>query len=386
MHVLMDGIHIQSRMKGVGRYTLNTAQHLVAMDASLRISLLLPEGGPSDGLPGNPRLTPIRVRWQNHLWHGFRTLPRWVRRLRPDVVYIPYETPVGDMKRPYAMVCHDIPQKIREAQQRDKRHFGKIKGDLSGFVDEIFVGKSLRRADVVYGNSRYVVGWLKGTVGVLSSRLYYAPCAPGVDFLAMSRDVDVRTTRERLNSPEGYMLVFFTGDLRENFDVVPHVYEKIMKKGWAVSLVIAGVAGEAREFVESALSQMPWRERVRILPFLEWGRERELAELYTAASVYLDASLHEGFGMQVIEAMACGTPVVCSNRGALPEVAGDAALLVDPEDTAALTSAVDRILSDERLREDLRAKGYEHSAVFSWERTAQVIYQGLEKAVTEFRS
>jgi glycosyltransferase involved in cell wall biosynthesis len=129
------------------------------------------------------------------------------------------------------------------------------------------------------------------------------------------------------------------------------------------------------------LSSFHWRDRVRIIPFLESGREKELVEVYTAASIYLDPSLQEGFGMQVIEAMACGAPVVCSNRGALPEVAGNAALLVDPEDPAETASAVKKVLTDEVLQMKLRAYGYERAASFSWEHTAKIIHKGLIEAV-----
>ena len=102
-----------------------------------------------------------------------------------------------------------------------------------------------------------------------------------------------------------------------------------------------------------------------------------MAEIYTAASVYLDPSLHEGFGMQVIEAMACQIPVVCSNRGALPEVAGDGALLVNPQNINEMAEAVIRVLSWDSVRDQLIRQGYENSRAYSWPATARIIHQGL---------
>jgi glycosyltransferase involved in cell wall biosynthesis len=381
MHLLMDGIYIQPQMKGVGRYTLNTLRELLILDTSIEVSILLLDGVSLDALPETDRAKYIHVRWRNHLWHGFKTLPMWGRQLRPDVVFIPYETTMGRVNRPYAMVCHDIPQKIREAQKQGNRNSAMIRNRIYYWMDDLLLGRSLRGAERVFSNSHYVAEWLKKEVRVDVSRIACAPCAPGADFFHLSQEADVQAVRERLNSPGGYILAFCTRDLRENFPVVPKVYQKVVDAGFEQNLVVAGVRHDARALVESSLSSFHWRDRVRIIPFLESGREKELAEVYTAASIYLDPSLQEGFGMQVIEAMACGAPVVCSNRGALPEVAGNAALLVDPEDPAETASAVKKVLTDEVLQMKLRAYGYERAASFSWEHTAKIIHKGLIEAV-----
>jgi glycosyltransferase involved in cell wall biosynthesis len=97
----------------------------------------------------------------------------------------------------------------------------------------------------------------------------------------------------------------------------------------------------------------------------------ELRALYAGAACFAYPSLYEGFGLPVLEAMAAGAPVVTSNVSSLPEVAGDAALLVDPRDTAAIGAAIASVLTDERLAGELRAKGRERARLFSWERTAR---------------
>jgi glycosyltransferase involved in cell wall biosynthesis len=381
MRVLVDGIHIGREMKGVGRYLFNSLKKMAIMDQSLKFDVLLIEGAQSYSPPETDCVRWIWVTWRNHVWHGFKTLPLWVRRLGPDVVWIPYETPVGLINRPYVMVCHDVPEKIRDAQKKAHRKCSGVKGYLQNCIDDVLIGRSLRRSRLVFSNSHYVAQWLEKIVGISPSRIKYAPCAPGADFFYLSQGVDVHAVREKLNSPEGYILTFYTGDSRENFAVVPMVYQQVVDGAERETLVVAGVRNDARAFVESSLSNFPWRDRVRIIPFLESGKEKELAEIYAAASVYLDPSLQEGFGMQVIEAMACGTPVVCSNRGALPEVAGNAALLVDPENLAEMASAVKKVLRDERLQMQLKSHGHQRAASFSWEDTAKVICQGLIEVV-----
>jgi glycosyltransferase involved in cell wall biosynthesis len=99
--------------------------------------------------------------------------------------------------------------------------------------------------------------------------------------------------------------------------------------------------------------------------------EAELARAYTDSDVLLMPSLHEGFGLPALEAMASGVPVVASNRGSLPEVVGDAGLLVEPEDLEAITDAVIRVFMDPLLRRDLTARGIERARQFTWDRTAR---------------
>jgi glycosyltransferase involved in cell wall biosynthesis len=126
------------------------------------------------------------------------------------------------------------------------------------------------------------------------------------------------------------------------------------------------------------------RERVETLgltdavTFLGYTGERDLRDLYAHAACLVLPSLGEGFGLPVVEAMACGTPVVTANTSSLPEVAGDAALLVDPNDAVALADAVYRVLTDRDLREELRQRGFRRVALFSWRQTAEEISRLLE--------
>ncbi len=108
----------------------------------------------------------------------------------------------------------------------------------------------------------------------------------------------------------------------------------------------------------------------------------ELKQAYQEADVFVLPSLYEGFGLPVLEAMACGTPVVCGNRASLPEVAGDAALLVDPENTDALTDAIRSVLTDADRAEALRIRGLDRTAHFSWKRTAQETVRAYQQVTT----
>lgn len=134
-----------------------------------------------------------------------------------------------------------------------------------------------------------------------------------------------------------------------------------------LKLVLAGRRTWKSEGLDEALDRLRLRDHVLELGYM---RNEDLPLLYNGAEVFLFPSLWEGFGIPVVEAMACGTPVVTSNLSSLPEIAGDAALLVDPYSVDAIAGAMERLLTDEPLRRELREKGLRRAADFSWRETA----------------
>jgi len=131
--------------------------------------------------------------------------------------------------------------------------------------------------------------------------------------------------------------------------------------------VFGGSDWHGAQAIHAAIGQSPFRRDIRCLGFVE---NDALPMLYRAATVFIYPSLFEGFGFPPLEAMACGTPVLCSTRGALGEVVGDAAATVDPEDVTALTKQLAALASDPALRGKLRVAGLARARRFDWERTA----------------
>jgi alpha-1,3-rhamnosyl/mannosyltransferase len=115
--------------------------------------------------------------------------------------------------------------------------------------------------------------------------------------------------------------------------------------------------------------------------FVEGVPTADLPALYSAAAAFVYPSLYEGFGLPPLEAMACGTPVVCSNAAALPEVTGDAAVLVDPRDEGALAAALERVLDDSALRASLRGRALERARWFTWERCARATLAAYDDVI-----
>jgi glycosyltransferase involved in cell wall biosynthesis len=140
--------------------------------------------------------------------------------------------------------------------------------------------------------------------------------------------------------------------------------------------VIAGGAGWKNQAIHRAAAASPFAEDIT---FLGHVPDADLPALMSGAVAFVYPSLHEGFGLPPLEAMACGTPVITSNRSSLPEVVGDAGVFVNPEDRAALADAMARVVDERPLREDLRERGLKQAERFSWEETARLtlrVYEG----------
>jgi len=143
-------------------------------------------------------------------------------------------------------------------------------------------------------------------------------------------------------------------------------------------LVLAGSQGFGAAEILARIEKSPTRERISVLGYVSIA---DLAAWYARATVFAFPSLDEGFGMPVLEAMAAGTPVVASNSSALPEVAGDAALLVDPEDTEALAAALRSLIESKSLQEELSSRGSQRAGVITWENAVRKTWDVYRKVL-----
>ena len=177
----------------------------------------------------------------------------------------------------------------------------------------------------------------------------------------------VAAVRARYHLPDRYLLFVGTIEPRKNLARLLSGLEAIHADGLTDGLVIVGKRGWLYDDFFSRLEQSPARAAV-ILP--GYVPDEDLPAIYAGAQALVLPSLYEGFGLPVLEAMACGTPVTCSDTSSLPEIAGDAALHFDPDSVESLTDALRHLLSDTDLRAALRQRGFEQAAKFSWDRVA----------------
>jgi glycosyltransferase involved in cell wall biosynthesis len=230
-------------------------------------------------------------------------------------------------------------------------------------------GESVRRAERVIAVSQRTASDAVRLLGVDPSRVRVVHEAAAPGFSPRSRD-DLPRLAAKLgfdaNPDRPYVLFVGTLEPRKNLPLLLEAFG-LLRRRVDAQLLLVGARGWLDEPIFAAHARSGVGDAARFVGTLG---EEDLAVLYSHAAVFALPSLYEGFGLPVLEAMACGAPVVSSNAGPLPEVAGDAAVLLKPEDPDAWAAAMLRVITTPRLAEDLRARGFARAKTFSWERTA----------------
>jgi len=323
---------------------------------------LFPAGGGVRRVIPFPRLwTHVRLAWE------LLTQPR------PDVLFIPAHVLPLIHPLPSVVTVHDL----------GYRHFP----DAHPLMQRVYLDWSTRFSARA---ATHLIADSEATKNDLI-RFYNIP-AEKITVIYPGRDeslqpVDPSPIRAKYHLPEEYILHVGTLQPRKNLlrlieawhSFVLRPSSSVLRPPSSVALVLAGRPGWLSAPILAKARAVP-AGRIRLLDYVP---DEDLAGLYSGARAFVFPSLYEGFGFPVLEAMACGTPVICSNTSSLPELAGDAALLVDPTDTEALAATVIRVLSEPDRRAALIEKGFEQVKKFSWEKAARETMGVLEKVMRD---
>lgn len=230
-------------------------------------------------------------------------------------------------------------------------------------------GRQARRAaensDLIIAVSEFTADQVSSLLGVEKSRIRVVP--HGVHTSKAPNDAN----------RENIILSVGTLQVRKNISRLVQAFEGL-PQGWRLVLAGSSMGYRANEILRR-IENSPRREHIEVTGYLS---PAELDALYRKASIFAFPSLDEGFGIPALEAMANGLPVVTSNRSALPEVAGDAALLVDAEDTEELENALRRLIESEELRQKYSNAGRARASLFTWERAVRETYQVYEELLS----
>jgi glycosyltransferase involved in cell wall biosynthesis len=173
--------------------------------------------------------------------------------------------------------------------------------------------------------------------------------------------------RQRYELPERYLLYLGTLEPRKNVSLLLRAFAQLVARHPEARLVVAGKKGWHFESIFATAAELGLGAKVRFAGYID---EADKPALIRGALLFVYPSLHEGFGIPVLEAMASGVPTIAGNRTAIPEIAGDGALLIDPTSQAELADALERLYSDPKARSQLAARGLAQAARFSWKKTA----------------
>lgn len=301
----------------------------------------------------------LPVRALNYGWHRFSWPPIETLVGRADVVHALHPLLIPSSRAAQVVTIHDL-----FFLTNPERTSAEIRRDYP-----VLAPRHARRADAVLVPSQYTAALVTGTFSVPSERVFV--CSPGPPVW--------REIGQRPNVPgDGYILFMGTLEPRKNVGALLDAYERLLARGTAVpSLVLAGRATD---------DAAPWLERLRHAPLaghvrhLGYVPAGERERLYAGARLLVQPSRDEGFGIPVLEAMSAGVPVVASNRGSLPEVLGDAGLLVDPDDVPAFEHSLRRMIDDVSYATGCAERGLARARQFSWDAAASVARRAYEFA------
>ena len=363
--IAIDATAIPRQMAGAGVYTYQLARALAETPGEHRI-VALARPGLFDDLAARCRRLHVvhadakgrvgRLAWEQAV------LPFLLRRLRIDVLHSPHHhTPLAARGVRRVVTFHDVTFLLLKARYPLARrlYMEAVSRASAAAADAIIVPSRTVRDDVVR------------LLGVAPAQVVVIAEAPGTAYAPVEAQGELARVRGRYRLPERYVLSVGSLEPGKNRGRLIRAYARLRSQGLAGGDCPLAIVGQPAWRYEGDFELARRLELTEDVRFLGYVADGDLPALYSGATAFAFPSLYEGFGLPVLEAMACGTPVLTSNVSAMTEVAGDAALLVDPLDTGAIADALGRLLSDATLREELRARGLARAAEFSWERAAR---------------
>ena len=343
---------------GIGTYVRNLVEHLARQSFDDEYVMFCRDSDAEYVRALGPRFLPKVLTAGNYSAREHLSIPFALRTARADVFHSPHYVVSPLTACPYVVTIHDCIH-LRFPQYLPNR--------LAPFYARTMMRTAARRARRVLTVSKAskddILHYLKippdkveVVYNALDSRLATPPT-----------QADISRVRERflLTSP----FILYAGNIKphKNVDRLIEAYALLRKRGIVgVKLLIIGDAISKYPQMRRLVHRFQLHQHVRFLGFVP---DATLAALYRLASVFVFPSLYEGFGLPPLEAMAAGAPVVTSNVSSLPEVVGDAALLIDPTSAEAIAHAMARVLGEPGLRSELVRRGHERVKAFSWERS-----------------
>lgn len=380
LRIVMDGRVIGDHFPGIGRYTYHLADALARRE-EIDLTLLVHPTRPNthysiDALAAahGSRLRIIPIDIAPFSLREQLRMPAIARQLHPDVWHAPYYImPYRRLGCPAVVTFYDtIPLNLPKYWSARHRAIFRITHRLA-----------LRSADRVIAISEATCRDLTRHFGLDDSRITVTPLAADENFRPQPPG-EIARVRHAYDLPPGYLLYFGINKPPKNLVRLVRAYSIALSRlpeselpAYYPDLVIAGAWDPRYPEAKQIAAASAFIDRIR---FLGPVAGADLPALYSGADWFVSATLHEGFGLPALEALACGTPVVCSNTSSMPEVVGDAAVLFNPKKVETIADALHRAMSKPALREEMREHGLARAKQFTWERTAEetvCVYQSV---------
>jgi glycosyltransferase involved in cell wall biosynthesis len=367
MRFSVDAHAIGQHLTGNEVYVRNLMGGFAALDETSEFIAYLSAGEP-DAAAGVPARFLRRTVSSNSFKRLGFDLPRQVRRDWPDLLHVQYTAPLI-CPVPVVVTVHDV--SFLECPEYFPR--------LRTMQLRTTVERTVRSAAKIITVSEFSRQAIAKAYSLDDMKIEAVPNGVSSAFHPISRDLAIGKVKSRFKIPAPFILT--VGDLqpRKNQIGLIHAFEALIKSHPHLThhLAIVGQKTWYADHVVKAAKNSTVGDRIH---FTEFVTDDELLQLYNACELFVFPSFYEGFGLPILEAMACARAVACSNSSAMPEVANAAALLFDPQSTEQMTRAIRDIVLDAELRGRMERLGHHRASLFTWERTARKtldIYYGI---------
>lgn len=370
MHITFDARYFRSSPSGIGEYSHALIERLPALAPEARFSLWVSPTAPRRPVSAHPN---VEERVVAAGPNGLLTLlaPSLLGNLRDtDLFHEPFNILGRGVRCRSVVTVHDVMWLISPTLVEEWSWVTPVRARYyrSGAL------RALRKATRIATDSQASADWIVKFVPDAARRLHVIPIAAHARFRPPDDPDEARKRATKLVGDRPYLLVVGRNGAYKWHEGAVRALGLLRDRDAILVLV---QREDAKGPLSTIARELGVESRIRWLPTLS---AEDLVALMQSAAALVHPSLIEGFGLPVLEAMACGTPVVASDTPAVVEVAGGAALHVR-RDPAALASAIDEVLADEALRKDLRARGLERAKLFSWDRTARETLQVYREAL-----
>ncbi len=382
MKILIEAQSLLRQRTGVGQYTYHLIEHLIPLLADkghcldlfyfnfLNKNKAIPQWR---GAVENKQQTLLPGRALYYSWKKFAFPPlEWVTG-SSDLLHFPNFIARPFNKGKAVVTIHDL-SFVRYPQFAEKKNLDYLNH---------WIPDSVKRASRILVVSEFTKQELIDIYDVPEEKVVVAHNGVRSDFVPVNDAARVAALREKYQLPDKFALAVGTLEPRKNYSLLVKAYQ-VLKKSHkkCPPLIFVGPPGWNKEY-ERLKKMVAEKKLEKSIRFLFYVDDEDMVPFYSAATTLLFPSVYEGFGLPVLEAMACGTPVICSNAASLPEVAGSAAITLPPDNPEEWAEALTLFWEDESKQKEMAEKGLVQSKKFTWQQTAEKTLEAYEQALRD---
>ncbi|MFN2532772.1 MAG: glycosyltransferase family 4 protein [Pyrinomonadaceae bacterium] len=372
MRIAIDAHSVGTQLGGNESYATNLIEALAEIDTVNDYVLYVTTSSASERFSGRwPNVTVQKTLPHTPLIRIPLILAAELRRHPVDVLHVQFTAPPFT-PCPIVVSIHDL----------SFEHLPRTFKRRSRTQLRLTVRSSARRADRILTLSNHTREDVIKTYGIASERVRAIPLAPPAHYGPVLQEKELQRVRHNYGIDGDYILSVGSIQPRKNLARLVHAYAYLRNKRSASKLPKLVLVGKCAWLYDDTLRALQETQVADSVILTGYVPEEDLPALYSGALFFIYPSYFEGFGLPPLEAMKCGTAVVAGNRTSLPEVVGDAALLVDPFDVQDIASAMENLLDDPDRRSELSVKGLTRANTFDWRETARQTLAVYEEVVT----